>query len=261
MAPAFGAALSAVAAALAWGAGALTRSGAIAAALVGTAVLTGGGWAGAAPLATFFLSATLLGRIGKDRAAATGEAKGSTRDAGQVLANGGAAALSALLAWIEPALAQWAIAGAFAAAAADTWATSVGGTSPRPPQDLFTGHPVAAGTSGGVTLRGTVAAGGGALLVAAVTALVSGDRRLILPVTTIGWIGMLIDSAVGSSLQARFHCPRCDAPTERAIHRCGTPTVHVRGWRLLDNDGVNAVATVTAALLGALAWRAFGAGR
>ena len=75
-----------------WAARALTVSGALAATVVGVAILLGAGWPGAAVLGAFFILGSAIGRIlGRGRPA--GDAKGERRDAWQVLANGGCAAL------------------------------------------------------------------------------------------------------------------------------------------------------------------------
>ena len=253
------AAIAALVAALAARARALTGRGAVAAAAVGTAVLWTAGWAGAAALFAFFLSSSIVSHALPDPAAARGEAKGGRRDAGQVLANGGAAAIAAILAAGRPAPALWAVTSSLAAAAADTWATAIGATSPGLPHHILSGEAIPPGTSGGVTPRGTLGALGGAIVVAAAAGLVARELRLVLAAASIGFIGMVVDSVAGATVQGRFHCPACDAATERTVHRCGTRTRLVAGRAWLTNDGVNALATGTAALLGACAWRWIGA--
>src|SRR4051794_20782552 len=73
---------------------ALSRSGAPAAAFVGGSVFTGAGFRGAAALIPFFVSSTLLGRL--PAPSRSQQCRGNQRDAVQVLANGGVAALLAL---------------------------------------------------------------------------------------------------------------------------------------------------------------------
>lgn len=255
MSPALAAALAAILALAAWRARTLDAGGAVAAWTVGVAVLAGAGWLGGATLLAFFISASAVSRIPP---AATGplDPKGARRDAWQVAANGGASTLACLLTLaglIPPDAGLWMLTASLAAAAADTWATSVGGASRQAPRDLLTRAPVPAGTSGGVTWMGTAGAAAGALVVSLPAAL-SGHSRLAAAGTIIGLGGMLVDSALGASVQGRFHCPRCDARSEWPRHRCGTRTRHEGGWRWLTNDGVNAVATASAALAGWLAW-------
>lgn len=230
--------------------GTLTPAGALAALGVGSAVSWGtGGW-GVAVLLTFFIGSTAVSRLCPDPAAEQGEAKGGRRDARQVLANGGAPALGALLGVIEPATGFWVLSIGLAAAAADTWATALGATSPTPPRHLLTGALVATGTSGGVTLRGTLGGVLGAASIGVVAWLAARDVRLLGAAIGIGTAGMVIDSLLGATLQGRFHCPTCDVSTERPRHRCGSETRPVQGIRWLTNDGVNGMATLLATGIG-----------
>jgi uncharacterized membrane protein len=183
------------------------------------------------------------------------DAKDDRRDAWQVYANGGPAALAAAIAGGDIGLRLWLVTASLAAAAADTWATSVGTRSRIPPRLLWSGHRVPPGTSGGVTLAGFVGAAVGALVVASTGALVSG-RPLLAPVgTLIGFLGMLADSAVGGALQGRFYCTRCNLPSEWRLHRCGSATQLRGGLAWINNDVVNFVATALALAGAALVWR------
>lgn len=224
--------------------------------MVGTLILVGSGWAGGAVLAAFFVSSSAVGRLAPERPAL--DAKGERRDAAQVAANGGPAAFGALLGTLSgieaPGLALWIVTGSLAAAAADTWATSLGLLSRTPPRRLLFGASVAAGTSGGMTPVGTLGAAAGALLVATVGALAGPVPDLVPAGTLVGFAGMAADSVLGAAGQGRFHCPACDAPSERRVHRCGARTVRTGGLAWLDNDGVNLAATALAAGLAALAW-------
>jgi uncharacterized membrane protein len=237
----------------AWRIGALTAGGALAAWLVGSAVVLGSGWGGGAVLAAFFVSSTAIGRLAPPRPWL--DAKGERRDAWQVLANGGPAALGALLGLIEPGLGLWIVTGSLAAAAADTWATSLGGRSGGEPRLLFFGPAVPAGTSGGMTPAGCLAALAGAAVVAT-TGVLAGAHPALLPVGTgIGFGGMIADSALGARWQGRFRCPACDLPSEWPAHRCGTRTIPTGGFTWLSNDGVNLAATMLAALAAGAGWR------
>lgn len=237
----------------AWGAGALTRAGAAVATLIGTAILWGTGWPGGAVLGTFFVSGSLLGRLAQRRTSVS-DARGERRDPVQVLANGGAAAVFALLSLRQPGLGIWVVTASLAAATADTWATALGAMSPKDPRDLLSRRRVPRGTSGGVSTLGSAGGIAGALLVAAVGAAATRDPALLITGSLIGGAGMLLDSLLGASVQARFRCPACGTASERPRHRCGTRTILLGGWRWLDNDGVNALTTLLAALAGALAW-------
>jgi uncharacterized protein (TIGR00297 family) len=217
--------------------------------LVGTAILLGAGWAGGAALVAFFIGSTAVSRIIPD-ATARFDAKGTTRDAWQVAANGGPAALGALLQFALPGVAIWIVTTSLASAAADTWATSVGSLSRTWPRDILTGRSVPAGTSGGVTILGCLGALAGAGLVGGIAAFAAGEPALLACALALGFTGMLLDSLLGATLQARYHCPRCDVSCERPLHRCGTRAVHQKGWRALSNDGVNALAASAAGVGG-----------
>lgn len=256
MPPALAAGVSVLVALVAWRARALTGSGAVAATVVGLLILWHTGWSGFAVLGAYFASSTLVGRLAVGARAGTADPADEIRNHRQVLANGGLAAVLAPAELLHAGLGFWLVTVVLAASAADTWATGVGALSPRPPRDILRWRVVPPGTSGGVTWFGSSGGLAGAALVALAGAAAEpdGGGRLYLAATGLGWLGMLVDSAAGSAVQGRFHCPRCDRPTERRVHGCGSRTAHRRGWRWLDNDGVNALSTAVAGALGALAW-------
>jgi uncharacterized protein (TIGR00297 family) len=246
---------SAGVAGIAWWSRTLTPGGVVAAWTVGVLVLEGTGWAGGAVLAAFFVASNLVSRLSGSVPRGNLDPKGDRRDLWQVCANGGPAALAAVAAPAISGLALWLVTISLAAAAADTWATSIGARSRIPPRLLWSGRRVPAGTSGGVTLAGSAGALAGAAIVAG-TGAVAGDLPFLFPVATlIGFAGMLVDSLLGGALQGHFHCPRCNQPSEWRIHRCGSPTVRRAGLAWLNNDGVNFLATALAASAGFAAWR------
>jgi uncharacterized protein (TIGR00297 family) len=233
----------------AWSARWLTRGGAVAATVVGAAVVAGAGWAGGLVLLAFFVPASAVSRVARSDPRL--DVKGDRRDAAQVFANGAAAAIGALL--VRPA-ALWIVTASLAAAAADTWATSVGSRSRTLPVHLLTGARVPAGTSGAVSGLGTVGAAVGAGVTALAGALAARSGRLGLAAGIIGMCGMVADSILGATAQGRFHCAACGVPSEWPVHRCGTRTELRGGIGWVSNDVVNGVATALAALAGAAAW-------
>lgn len=247
-----GALFAAIVALFAYRARALTAAGAMAAFAVGAIVFGSGGLAAAAVLFAFFLPSTLLSRVGTARKRALADNDRETpRSAWQVLANGGVAAICALLAPRAGALAATAFAGAFAAAAADTWGTELGMLSRRAPVSILTLRPLRAGISGGITPLGLLASLGGALGVALVAALAG-----VAPFGAVafgGVVGAIIDSVLGASLQALRWCPMCACECETRRHHCGGATILRRGASFLENDGVNFTATLCGALAASLA--------
>jgi len=242
--------------------GSLSRSGGAVAVVVGTAIYAGGGpfWFGV--LFVFFVTSTLLGKVGaKKKADAKREFdKSDTRDAWQVLANGGVAAACAI-AFGATAHQGWApgwagaFVGAMAAANADTWATELGVLSRREPWLLWPLGRVPRGTSGAVSPAGLAASAGGALAIGVSAALLpaayhTSTGPLLVAALLGGMAGSLSDSLLGARLQAGFRCPRCHRRSESPVHFCGTESPHVQGLRWLNNDGVNLAATTLGALSG-----------
>ncbi len=273
---ALGLVLSTTIAVLAYVRKSLSGSGVVGAIAVGTGVFGFGGWVWGGTLIAFFLSSSLLSHYGTGRKAALTEkfAKGSRRDLAQTLANGGLAAVLAVLAGLigrqaslYPALA-FAFYGALASANADTWATEVGVLAKQPPRLITSGQVVPTGASGGVTMLGLSAALAGAAFIGVIAfGLTQGAARMtsggwllsdwiLIPTACAGGlIGSLLDSVLGATLQAVYFCDACNKETEQPLHRCGRPTRRLRGWHWLDNDWVNfaasAVGAAAAAAMGA----------
>lgn len=198
-----GAVAAAVIALLAYRTRSLDAGGAAAAFAVGTATFAALGIRGAAVLLTFFVTSVALSRVGKRRKRTVLIDVGKTgpRDAAQVFANGGVAALCALATHLVAPAFAFAFAGAFAAATADTWGTEVGTLVRQPPRSILTLRPIATGLSGGVTWAGTLAEVAGALLVAVVALPL--DRRAFVGVALAGVAGR-------SSIPSSAHrCKRC----------------------------------------------------
>ena len=225
----------------------LSFGGSLAAIAVGTATFGALGLPGAYVLLAFFVTSVVLSRYGREkkRERLIDVGKTGARDAAQVLANGAIAAACALGALHGDVRFVAAFAGAFAAAAADTWGTEIGTLARGRPRSILTLRPVAAGLSGGVTRSGTLAEIAGALVVAfAATSL---DRRLFAIVAIAGVAGALADSVLGASVQSLRYCPQCERPTEREPHVCGANTRRIRGANLIGNDAVNFIATAVGA--------------
>jgi uncharacterized protein (TIGR00297 family) len=203
--------------------GSLTRSGAIAAFVVGTLVFGFGGWRGGLLLVTFFATSSILTRWHAQRKRHPEHCGG--RSAGQVIANGLVAAILAVWFGIAPSLEViTAFAGAIAAATADTWATEVGLLSASLPRLITTWRRVAHGTSGGVTLLGIAAGAVGASLIARLGQTLFGTSHDLVWIAAMG--AMFIDSLLGATLEGRIP--------------------------LFNNNAVNFLATLSGAALTAL---------
>jgi uncharacterized protein (TIGR00297 family) len=242
-----------------WRAGALDVSGALAGAVFAWMLVALGGTAWAAPALAFFVLSSALSRLPRRADGAPRERE--ARDASQVLANGGVAALCLALWAVRPpgASARWdavglaAFAGSLAAAAADTWATEIGTRWGGVPRRLAVGRRVAPGESGGVTFLGTLAAVAGAGSVALAASLASPlSTWAAVVVVGAGLVGATVDTLLGATLQARFRRP--DGRLAETDGGGAWPLA--RGVRGLTNGAVNLACTLAGAL--AAAWVAFG---
>jgi uncharacterized protein (TIGR00297 family) len=232
----------------------LSKSGAATSTVVGGLAIAAG-WSWGFLLLSAFVSSSALSKLGERKKAALLSPvvqKGDERDAGQVLANAGIYAVAALGYIILPSSVWQALGiGALAAAAADTWATEIGTLAGGEPISIVSGKRVPPGTSGGITLLGTLAAAGGALFVAAAAALANWPIPFAAAALG-GMAGALADSVMGATVQARCWCDTCAKSTERLVHNCGTPTRHAGGVAGFDNDAVNAVCSGVGALVALL---------
>lgn len=253
--------VAAIIATLARRAQSLSRGGAVAATLLG-AVSAAAGYAWAILLIAYFVASTIVSRIGaaeKDRRTGAIVAKGGRRDARQVLANGGVFGVAAIGMLLDPSFGWTALAaGSLCSSACDTWATEIGTRFGGVPRSILSGKPVPAGTSGGVTVIGSLGALAGSLFVAAVALAVGWTRLTALSAALGGIVGGTVDSLLGATLQVRRWCDACDSATERIQHDCGAITRVAGGVPGLDNDMVNLFSVIVG---GAFATAVFAAAR
>jgi uncharacterized protein (TIGR00297 family) len=280
--------------------GSLSGSGILGAIIAGTLMFGFGGLVAGLLLIAFFVSSSLLSHFKerewrKQRAAEESD-KGLRRDLGQALANGGVATTLAVASGVAFANRDYALAsvltagmiGALAEANADTWATEIGVLSRSAPR-LIT-HPtreVVAGTSGGITSLGTLAAIAGAAFIGLTYVVLSGASTmwasaatrtlpsntsaerglaailgvpvlvhpplvLVAIATASGFLGSLFDSLLGATVQARYYDDERGKETEKAAKRDGRHNRPIRGWRWLNNDWVNFISTLAGAGVAAL---------
>lgn len=247
-----GFALAAVIVCVAWRARSLSRSGAAAALVVGT-LSAAASWGWAVLLIWFFVTSSALthwqASVKAARTASVLE-KGGARDAVQVLANGAFFAFSGAIALAggQPGWQMFGL-GSLASAAADTFATEVGTALHSTPRFILSGQVVAAGTSGAMSVIGTVASFAGAAAIAIPAFALGWSGTAVLAVAAGGVVGSLADTFLGATLQERRWCGACQSPTERHRHRCGAATARSGGIAGFGNDAVN----LTSSALGGLA--------
>lgn len=229
----------------------LSASGSAGTFILAALIFGVGGWAWSIPILTFFLLSSLLSRAGKNHKKQFGLIfeKSGRRDIGQVLSNGGMAGILLLMYYFRPSVFWYALyLGALAAANADTWATEIGVFSRIQPRSIVGFHTVPAGTSGGITLLGTLSALTGSLVIALSGWLAAPaafgyhpGHKLFWAVAAAGFLAGLVDSILGATLQSQYRCPVCGKVTEKRFHCQENRTQRVSGLPWLDNDRVNAI--------------------
>lgn len=222
---------------------ALTPGGLTLAACLAAEIAFCGGLAGYLPLAATFLltiGAGKLSRRVREPIETKLHAKAGRRDAVQIFCNVFTGAAMLLLRTVTGERCfLWAYGGAMAASLADSLASELGVLSRRAPRDILTFCPAEKGLSGAVSPLGLAASLLGAAAIAAICALGWGfGAQMFFSVAAAGFLAALLDSALGSAVQAKYRCGVCGALTEKKRH-CGADTVLERGARFVTNDAVN----------------------
>ncbi len=241
--------LALVTAFLSWKAGFVTSGGAAGTFLLGTVIFGIGGWMWALPILFFFLSSSLLSKLGKAQKQKFKDTfqKSSQRDLMQVAANGGLAGVICLIHFYFPE-SFWYIGylTVLAAVNGDTWATELGVMSKTQPRSIVTWQVVPPGTSGGITFLGTLGALAGAFFIIGSGVGVLLFLKQEMPASSIlilagfsGFLGTLLDSYLGGTLQGQYQCPACQKQTEKRKHCDGQKTILKSGFHWMDNDAVN----------------------
>lgn len=221
----------------------LSLSGSIMAFVTGCCIAIGFKWQGLFVLGLFFASSSIWSKFKKKQKEKLGDIleKGERRDYIQVLANGSIASMSALLFYVTNDE-MWML-GFFvsiAAANSDTWASEIGVLSKGKPFYLLTLQRVERGTSGAVSLLGLLASLAGASIIAVSVAVLFPipSFSYLFIIILFGFLGSLVDTLLGATIQARYTCQSCGLLTEKSFH-CGERTVLTKGLSWCNNDMVN----------------------
>jgi uncharacterized protein (TIGR00297 family) len=191
---------------LAYRARTVSKSGAIAGALVGAIIYAGGGAGAWGLLMVTFLAASVTSRVGLARKQQLGiaEERGGQRGAGNVIANCGVAAIAAIAAVTTPytSMALAALVAALTAGGSDTVASEIGKAWGRSTFLVTTLRRVKPGTPGAMSLEGTAAG-----LIAASALAATGAALGLIPASAILIVvaaaaaGALVESALGATLE------------------------------------------------------------
>lgn len=186
----------------------LTVAGALTGGILAGLLYKGAGITGIVMLGAFFVAgsaATAFGRNRKEQLGIAENNKGQ-RNAWQVLANGGVAAIAGLLAWLYPqqaSLWQMAIAGSLASASADTLSSEMGSVYGKSFYNILTFKKDKCGLDGVISLEGTLWGIAGSALIALIFVIAYGYSPLAFWMVLAGFIGNMADSVLGASLERK----------------------------------------------------------
>lgn len=203
------------------------------------------------PILTFFVFSGLISKIRKriNPKVDSHFTKSEVRDHYQVLANGGFPGLVLLSnQFFVFELFYIIYASSIAAVCADTWATEIGNMINVKTYDIISFNIIEPGMSGGVSILGF----GGALLGSIVISLSAfpwlNNNVLLIIITLSGMLACVLDSMLGSTIQCKFTCKVCKRIIEKKEH-CGFPANHSKGFKWLNNDGVNFATSIFGGLI------------
>ncbi len=232
----------------------LSHSGSAATFLLATIIYGIGGWKWTTPIITFFIASSLLSKLGKSykKKFEIIFEKTDKRDAGQVAANGGVAGIIIILWYFfseHNELYVFYLA-SIAAVTADTWGTEIGTLWKGKPRSIVTFKEVEPGTSGGVSIQGTLGALFGAMIVTGSAVVVNSSEfsiPLIIAIVLSGFIGSLVDSFFGATVQAQYQSLSGKITEKTSID--GVKTTLIQGIRWIDNDIVNWMCAFSGAIV------------
>ena len=179
----------------------LSISGFIGAVIMAILLYGFGGSSYIYPLVVFFIISSILSHFKEDKF----EIKKSNRNISQVYANGGVALFICIINYFYyHDLMYPCFLASVAAANSDTWGTELGIISNKTPIDIISRREIAPGTSGGITLIGTIGSILGSLVIGLVGHFFYISFNLLLLVIISGFLSSIIDSILGSTIQARY---------------------------------------------------------
>ncbi len=218
--------------------GSLDLGGGVSAGVMGMVVLIFGGPLSLLPLVFFFLLGTIAGKLTAKKEVISDAKHGKARDYLQVFCNGGIFALLAIFQKTNPDIIWLLMVSSMAISTADTLASEIGMYFRGKTVDILRWRVQPPGLSGGISIAGTLGGLLGAALLALLGALLApgGFSLAVFGIATLtGFFGMILDSLLGASIQARFKNPTTGQQSDFA--REGTTLDHGFAW--LTNDLVN----------------------
>lgn len=234
----------------------LTKSGMIAAILLGTIVYGFGHWIFYVFMMFFFMSSLVIRKVvtslypSAHKTLTSHQRKHEARTWVQVLANGGLlGVISFYYSWTPSNLVIFIAALSMAASTSDTWASEIGILSNQKPKSLIGRQEMETGLSGGVTPLGLWASLGGSGLISLVFGIFLLFTKGYHPQYLLailfcmlgGFSGSLVDSILGEFFQAKYRTIKSEI-----IEVSGSSSdALIHGLRWVDNNLVNFLSNLT----------------
>lgn len=166
------------------------------------------------------------------------------RSTKQVLANAAPAIIFLLLVQDET-LARNMVITVFAVALSDTMSSELGKKWRGTTVDFCSMKKMEPGLSGGISLQGSLAGLLGSLIIAIAAFIYPIDINLFFIILTFGFVGMFIDSIIGSIAQGKYL-------VGEKMMEVGNRNELVRGLHWLNNEEVNFISIIIAVLIAPL---------
>lgn len=126
----------------------------------------------------------------------------------------------------------------------DSVSSDVGKLAKAPPIDILKFRRTKAGLSGGVSVIGSLSGLAFACAGAALPFIFFAfNVRVYFIIAGVAMLGMMVDSMLGSAVQALYKCGECGNVTEHTEH-CGVTAELIKGARIIDNTMVNLLSAV-----------------
>ncbi len=175
----------------------------------------------------FLILGSLISRLNPKNKDNTG------RNAIQVVANAGVAGILAIIHFLNPSsLLPVALVISFSIALADTFSSEIGKKYGGTPYSICSLRPTKNGLSGGISVIGTLGGLLGSLLISSSYYLLQHDLQNTIVVLTFGFLGMIVDSIIGCTLQAKYK-------EGILIRETGNKTDLINGYHFIGNNATN----------------------
>ena len=130
----------------------------------------------------------------------------------------------------------------------DSLASDIGVLSKRPPINILTFKKSIKGLSGNISLLGICLSLIGSLIISSIFYIFYHQFSSFLAILLSGFLGTIVDSVLGSTIQVKYKCQKCLQITEREEH-CQIKTKYYKGFKFINNDCVNFLSNVSTSII------------